>query len=94
MDKLVRLIEKISDLGPDVRFEFHSQGLDGLYWKARVEVNYTDLFDKADFDKIEVIPAIEELYVMEEVSQYPNRAIENITRRLKKVYKNLPPDDL
>ena len=89
MNKLIKTIEKISDLGPDVRFQFNTQGLQGIYWKARVEVNYTDLFDEKDFDKVGSIPAIEQLYIMEEISEYPHRAIENITRRLKDVYKKM-----
>ena len=89
MNKLIKTIEKISDLGPDIRFEFNTQGLQGIYWKARVEVNYTDLFDEKDFDKVGSVPGIEQLYIMEEVSEYPHRAIENITRRLKDVYKKM-----
>lgn len=89
MKKLVRVIEDISDLGPDVIFEFHPQGFDGIYWKAKATVNHTALLNRKHFDRVETIPAIEERYVMEEVSMYPHRAIENIAHRLKKVYKNM-----
>lgn len=89
MDKLARIMEQISYLGPDISFEIHSQGLAGIYWQARIEVNYTDMFDEKDFDKIKSLAPIEQRYVMEEIATHPNRAIENITRRLKKVYKNM-----
>lgn len=89
MKKLVRLIEDISDEYTDVIFEFNTQGLGGTCWSAKVTVNHTALFKKKDFDRIETIPAIEERYVMEEVSLYPHRAIENITHRLNKAYKNM-----
>lgn len=93
MKNLIQIIEKITDLGPDVTFKFHQQSLSGAHWRGEIEVSYTDMFDKADFDTERQIPAIARLYVMEEYSPHPQRVIENLTRRLSEVYDKLPQDE-
>lgn len=87
MKKLIEAMEAISECGPDITFSLRQIGLAESFWQAEVTVNYTDLFDEKDFDETYVIDAIEERYMMLEVSKSPSRAIQNLSRRLKKVNK-------
>ena len=93
MKKLWKIIQKIGEEDVHVEFKIHQQGFAQVIWKATVEVNYTSLFNRKDFDETYMIPAIEERYVMVEYGESPKRAVENITNRLKKAYKRMEKEN-
>lgn len=87
MKKLIKTINEITECGPNVSFSLEQIGFTNPFWRATIEVNYTDFFHKKDFDEAYVIDAIEERYIMREIAETPERAVKNISRRMHKVNK-------
>ena len=93
MKNLAKIIGEVADLGPMVIFSLEQIGFSGAFWQAEIEVNYTDLFRKKDWDKIYVLEALEERYVMREFAETPFRAVENIAKRFNKVAKRISDNE-